>query len=64
MSSRGTGDAEGERQRSTRQRVWEGRKVVGFQLDEFLAGSLRNPQNQIGPELWSNTFYSDLSFTN
>lgn len=46
--------AEGERQRSTRQRECvEGRKVVGFQLDEILAGSLRNLiKNQIGPELW------------
>lgn len=31
----------------------EGGKVVGFQLDEILAGSLRNLiKNQIGPELW------------
>lgn len=48
------GMAAGERQRSTWQRECvEGRKVVGFQPDEILAGSLRNLiKNQIGPELW------------
>ena len=48
------GMAAGERQRSTWQRECvEGRKVVGFQPDKILAGSLRNLiKNQIGPELW------------
>lgn len=48
------GMAAGQRQRSTlRRECVEGGKVVGFQLDEILAGSLRNLiKNQIGPELW------------
>ena len=54
MSPGGTGDGSRAETEATRRRECvEGGKVVGFQPDEILAGSLRNLiKNQIGPELW------------
>lgn len=42
MSPRALGMAEGRDRGPHGRECVEGRKVVGFQLDEFLAGSLRN----------------------